>query len=223
VGTRPDLPERTNLRRIRYSPIRYPFRAVVERSWRIAQQGGYTSSHEEGRAEGVLLDVAELWEHLVLNAVRRAASPDVSVEHGSDPLATQEHLFQSVMQPTQRMGRLKPDVTVRHQGQVIAIIDAKYKHLGNRADAPDGVERADRYQLASYLSALRSDTGVLGVLAYPAEADQSGDPLPKDGWRESRAEVFSPWTTGHEDRVTFRRFSLTLAACAHELQGILEA
>src|SRR5205823_6380711 len=66
VGTRPRLPRRRDLARIRYTPIRRPFAPLVEHSWRIARQRGYATVAGVGEAEGLLLDVAEVWERFVL-------------------------------------------------------------------------------------------------------------------------------------------------------------
>jgi 5-methylcytosine-specific restriction enzyme subunit McrC len=82
VGARPRLPSERDLRRIRYTPITRSFRQAADLSWRIAKLRGFIASSEEGQAEGLLLDVAELWELFVLNCVRRAV-PDWEVEHGT--------------------------------------------------------------------------------------------------------------------------------------------
>ena len=82
VGARPRLPARRALDRIRYTPITRPFRAVADLSWRLAQLQGYTAAGEDGSSEGLLVDVAELWELFVVKCIQRAL-PGHRVEHAT--------------------------------------------------------------------------------------------------------------------------------------------
>jgi 5-methylcytosine-specific restriction enzyme subunit McrC len=197
VGARPRLPSERDLRRIRYTPITRPFKQAAELSWRIAKLRGFIASPEEGQAEGLLLDVAELWELFVLNCVRRAAR-DRDVEHGTSS-TSQERLLHSQRDDTVRMGRLKPDVLVRRADTIVAVIDAKYKRLLNTQERPDGVESADLYQLASYLGRFAPDGKAPGALIYPKDPEQS---------TLSRAEEHGPWRTAVGNVVRFVRLEL---------------
>ncbi len=85
VGTRPRLPTQRALRRIRYTPIRRPFKPFVERCWQIARQQGFMGGDSDDRAEGVLLDVAELWERFVLGCAQESF-PNYEVVHGTEAL-----------------------------------------------------------------------------------------------------------------------------------------
>jgi 5-methylcytosine-specific restriction enzyme subunit McrC len=210
VGSRPRLPSERDLRRIRYTPITRPFKQAAELSWRIAKLRGFIASSEEGQAEGLLLDVAELWELFVLNCVRRAM-PEAEVEHGtvSD---RQERLLHSQADDTIGLGRLKPDVLVRRAGRVVAVIDAKYKRLVNTRERPDGVDRADLYQLVSYLARFASDGKAPGALVYPRDPDQCD---------LATAEVHDPWQTAVGNPVRFLRLALDPAGAIEELPGVM--
>jgi 5-methylcytosine-specific restriction enzyme subunit McrC len=197
VGSRPALPSERDLRRIRYTPITRPFKQAAELSWRIAKLRGFIASSEEGEAEGLLLDVAELWELFVLNCVRRAM-PAAEIEHGTVSDG-QERLLHSQADDAIGLGRLKPDALVRRQGRVVAVIDAKYKRLVNTRERPDGVDRGDLYQLVSYLARFGSDGETPGALVYPRDPDQHD---------LSTAEVHDPWRSAVGNPVRFLRLSL---------------
>src|SRR5262249_7127658 len=118
----------------------------------------------------------------------------------------ERHLYRSLVEPDTSMGRLLPDIVVRRGGRVTAIVDAKYKLIGDRVDAPAGVTREDRYQLAGYLTS-QEDAGVVGMLIYPAELDSEGNELPPDRWHKSSAEEKSPWRGPSETTASFGRLS----------------
>jgi 5-methylcytosine-specific restriction enzyme subunit McrC len=206
VGARPRLPSERDLRGIRYTPITRAFRQAAELSWRIAKLRGFIAGSEEGRGEGLLLDVAELWELFVLNCVRRAA-PDREVEHGTMS-ASRERLLHSQADDTIRMGRLKPDVLVRRGGHVVAVIDAKYKRLVNTHERPDGVDRGDLYQLMAYLARFAPDGRTPGALVYPRDPEQQ---------RQSSAETHDPWRSAVGNTVRFVRLALDPADAVSQL------
>jgi 5-methylcytosine-specific restriction enzyme subunit McrC len=81
VGSRPKLPTAFELERVRYTPITLPFKQAALLSHRIASRLGYSATDEAGAAEGILVDVAELWELFVLNCARRALTTGLRIEH----------------------------------------------------------------------------------------------------------------------------------------------
>jgi 5-methylcytosine-specific restriction enzyme subunit McrC len=89
------------------------------------------------------------------------------------------------------MGRLRPDLIIRDETEVVAILDAKYKRLTPTRERPDGVAREDLYQLAAY--ATRFSPSSVAALIYPLDAGDTAV-LPA-------AERLGPWTDG---RVEFR-------------------
>jgi 5-methylcytosine-specific restriction enzyme subunit McrC len=186
VGFRPRLPTRHELDRVRYTPITLPFKHVATLSHRIASHLGY-SSLGEGNEEGVLVDVAELWELFVLNCVRLAAPASMRVEHGTRR-NRRDYLLKSE-DAAKEIGRLKPDVIISDGDRVVAVLDAKYKRLRNTPERPNGVDRADLYQLVAY--AMRFDPRVVAALIYPMTPGE--DPV-------STAEGSGPWRS---DRHTF--------------------
>jgi 5-methylcytosine-specific restriction enzyme subunit McrC len=206
VGSRPRLPTAFELERVRYTPITLPFKQAALLSHRIASRLGYSATDEAGAAEGILVDVAELWELFVLNCARRALPPGLRIEHGAT-IGRRDYLLRS-KEADRGMGRLKPDVLVLRRDHPAAVIDAKYKRLGYSPERPNGIDQADLYQLAAYAS--RFEPEQVAALVYPDD----GDPEP------ARAQALGPWR-GAGATFIFRRLPTEPAGCRNELASLL--
>ena len=193
VGSRPRLPDPKDLSQIRYTPITLRFKALADLSWRIARLEGFSADSNDGSSEGLLLDVAELWELFLVHALRRAL-PQLTVEHGTTS-ADDAWLMLSA-DARLGLGRLKPDVILRSaEYGVVAVLDAKYKRLQDRwPDRPRGVDRSDLYQLTSYLTRYGADGAQLGGLLYPSDPDQQAP---------ATAEARGPWRLADGQQVVF--------------------
>jgi 5-methylcytosine-specific restriction enzyme subunit McrC len=212
VGVRPRVPSRRDLAQIRYSPITRPFKAAADLSWRIANLEGLGASPTVGKADGLLLDVAELWELFVLHTFRRAAAPGSQVNHGTVS-EQRTHLLHSEQDPTRGLGRLKPDVLVSAAGQITVVADAKYKRLADYwPDRPSGVDRSDLYQLATYLSRYSATGTGHGLLVYPKDPTDCGT---------STAEQYGPWRSAAGNAVTLLRLPITRDAATQSLSEAL--
>ena len=209
VGSRPVLPTLHEISRVRYTPITFPFKRVALLSHRIASKLGYSAGESEGDDEGLLIDVAELWELFVLNCARQAAPAGVQIAHGTTD-RRRTYLLRSD-DGKHEMARVKPDVLALHGTTTIAVIDAKYKRLENRRDRPTGVEQADLYQLAAYAHRFRPT--LIAALVYPQP--------PKHEEATSTAETLGPWTSD-EHSFAFRRLPVTVAQCRDSLAEMLE-
>lgn len=211
VGARPRPPTDQSLARIRYTPITRPFKAVAQLSARIARQQGFSASGEKGKAEGLLLDVAELWELFLLHCIRRAV-PALRVEHGTTA-GSDGFLLHAAADSHKRMGRLKPDILVRDGEQVVAVLDAKYKRLRNSwPDRPAGVDRGDLYQLASYLARHDAGGNAIGGLLYPHDARQD---------KRATAEEQGPWRAASGSTVVFGRVATGEVEAISQLRDLL--
>jgi 5-methylcytosine-specific restriction enzyme subunit McrC len=201
VGSRPKLPTANELERVRYTPITLPFKRAAELSHRIASRLGYGAAEVDGQNDGMLIDVAELWELFVLNCARQVAPPGLRVEHGTTA-SRHESLLRS-QRGDHPLGRLKPDVLVLEGDTVRSVIDAKYKRLADTRQRPTGVAPADLYQIVAY--ALRFNPSNCALLAYPA-------PDPQDDDEMSYAEQFGAWECDGR-AVAFERFPTDGAGC----------
>ena len=206
VGSRPKLPTAFELERVRYTPITLPFKQAALLSHRIASKLGYIATDQPGTAEGILIDVAELWELFVLNCARRAVPAGLRIEHGTTA-GHRDYLLRSE-ETGSGMGRLKPDLLVLRGNHVTAVIDAKYKRLTPSRERPSGVDQADLYQIAAYAS--RYEPGHVAALVYPHDGDTE----------PARAETQGPWR-GADTTFLFRRLATASTACRHEIASLL--
>lgn len=205
TGRRPALPTRRELDRVRYTPITQRYRRVAELSWEIARNRGLRAAATAEAADGMLIDVAELWELFLVHCARRAFGAS-EVLHGTRDLEAR-HLMQSTTGKP-GLGRLYPDLLIGAVDAPAAIVDAKYKRLAD----PRGVDREDLYQLSAYLVAHSSGPQrPEGMLAYPAFDDQV----------RSRAERDGPWTDPAGRPVSFRRLPTEEADCIRALQAAI--
>jgi 5-methylcytosine-specific restriction enzyme subunit McrC len=207
VGSRPKLPTAFELARVRYTPITLPFEQAALLSHRIASKLGYSASDEQGPAEGILVDIAELWELFVLHCTRRGLRAGFRVEHGTTA-GRRDYLLRS-RQDGYGIGRLKPDVLVQQGDEVEAVIDAKYKRLTSSRERPSGVDQADLYQLAAYAS--RYKPRQVAALLYPHDRDAE----------PARAEIQGPWDGGGVT-FAFRQLATESSACRDEIASLLE-
>jgi len=198
VGARPRLPSESDLRAVRYTPITRPYQELADLSWRIARLEGFSATDDDGSADGLLLDVAELWELFVLHCLRVAAT-DLRVDHGTTDTA-RVHLLRSRDHAGRGLGRLLPDVLVwDHDGRARVVADAKYKLLADSAERPTGVDRGDLYQLTSYLSRYAPAGDAIGALIYPGGDFERGP---------STAERIGPWVSEVGHQVEFMHLPL---------------
>ncbi len=211
VGARPRLPSLYELSRVRYTPITLPFRRAAVLSHRIASRLGYGATEDEGNEEGILIDVAELWELFVLNCVRQSAPSGLRVEHGTH--ASRRDFFLRSTDGEHEIGRLKPDILILEGEEPIAVIDAKYKLLAESRERPTGVDPADLYQIVAY--SMRFKPAGVAALVYPR-------PTATDELERSYAESHSPWhSEGHS--IVFARLPTDVNGCRQALmtRGLL--
>ena len=208
TGPRPALPTRRELDAVRYTPITLRYRRVAELSWQIARHRGLRAAATGEGSDGMLIDIAELWELFLVHCARRAVGA-AAVVHGTR-LTRPEPLLHSTIDPSRTLGRLYPDLLVGPPAASHAVIDAKYKMLRD----PRGVDREDLYQLNAYLTA-HGDTSprTIGALAYPAFDDEV----------RSDAERHGPWRspTGHQ--LHFIRLPIDEVACVSALSQLIDA
>jgi 5-methylcytosine-specific restriction enzyme subunit McrC len=179
-------------------------------SHRIASHLGYGVSEESGEAEGILIDVAELWELFVLNCARQATPLGMRIEHGTRQ-GRRDYLLRSP-DGNRQLGRLKPDVLILEGDSIVAIIDAKYKRLIDSRDRPAGIDQSDLYQLAAYAMRFRPER--VAALVYPRSQDDGGFAL-------STAEAFGPWRGEDRNTFLFRRLPTSPEECRTELTALL--
>lgn len=213
TGPRPRVPTKAELDRIRYTPITAGFAPIAELSRQIANRRGLAADVDaSGETKGVLLDVAELWEMYVLSVLRKAATP-LSVKHGTRERDASKKLLWSDVNG-QGLGTLIPDAILYARNDVQAVADAKYKSLHPSANAPNGPQREDLYQMAAYLGrfAPLEDKAAWGLLAYP---DDPSRPT------VAPAEQHSPWSLDQGKKVVFASLPHDAARATEKLRGLI--
>lgn len=213
VGSSPRVPTDSELAKVRYTPITQGFQSVARLSKQIIHRKGLLSDISmDGNSQGVLLDVAELWELFVLAALKRAAEGR-EVIHGTRHREGRTRLLVSENNGS-TMGDLRPDAVIRQRNTSFAIVDAKYKSLRPDRVSHHGVQRADLYQMASYLSGFSEGVPQVGALIYPEDPD-----TPKGLLAERR----NPWRLEHGDKVMFLTLPHSLEAACIKLRSTLFA
>ena len=213
TGPRPRVPTKAELDRIRYTPITAGFAPIAELSRQIANRRGLTADVDaSGETKGVLLDVAELWEMYVLSVLRKAATP-LSVKHGTRERDASKKLLWSDVNG-QGLGTLIPDAILYAHSDVRGVADAKYKSLHPSANAPNGPQREDLYQMAAYLGRFTplDDKAAWGLLAYP---DDPSRPT------VAPAEQLSPWSLGQGKKVVFASLPHDPTRATEKLRGLI--
>ncbi len=213
TGSRPRVPTKAELERIRYTPISAGFAPIAELSRQIANRRGLAADIDAiGETKGVLLDVAELWEMYVLSVLRKASTP-LTVAHGTrEKLTTKKLLYSDVS--GQGMSTLIPDAILFAGPVIRGVVDAKYKSLHPSANSPNGPQREDLYQMAAYLGRFQAPVGMntWGLLAYPF--DPSRPVMP-------HAEQNSPWSLEDGKRIGFATLPHCPADAVAKLRGLL--
>lgn len=213
TGPRPRVPTKAELDRIRYTPITAGFAPIAELSRQIANRRGLAADVDSsGETKGVLLDVAELWEMYVLSVLRKAATP-LSVKHGTRERDASKKLLWSDVNG-QGLGTLIPDAILYARNDVQCVADAKYKSLHPSANAPNGPQREDLYQMAAYLGRFAPLDGkaAWGLLAYP---DDPSRPT------VAPAEQHSPWSLDQRKMVVFASLPHDAARATEKLRGLI--
>ena len=181
---------------IRYSPITENYRPVVDLSLSIlAHRPRMAATGGEGKAFGVLLDMAEIWE-LYVAKLLQIGLPGLRVSHTGRSTEHFRWLLSSAING-EKLGSLRPDIIIQnHQERCLAVADAKYKTTRINAGNRTGVVREDLYQLAAYLSGFGHPGSRLdGFLIYPE--DDSGEIVrrlsPNNPWRVSLEPERNLW------------------------------
>ncbi|BBZ99836.1 5-methylcytosine restriction system specificity protein McrC [Bradyrhizobium diazoefficiens] len=179
---------------VRYSPMTENYRPAVELSLSIlARRPRMASSAGEGKAFGVLLDMAEIWE-LYVAKLLQVGLPELRVVHTG---RATEHIQSLLIADGDELGSLRPDILIfDHENRCRAIADAKYKTTRVQASNRKGVATDDLYQLTAYLAGFGDPTWRLdGFLIYPD--DPEGQVVrrlaPKNPWRVASTPSRQLW------------------------------
>ena len=109
------------------------------------------------------IDVTELWEIYLLKLLQNNISAEYRV-YSPNAFSGAKLLDDSIRE-------IRPDILIERDGEVVMIIDAKYKNycrLGSTAKY--GVSREDLYQMSTYLYHYgKEEKRAIGVFTSPVE------------------------------------------------------
>lgn len=211
TGARPPVPSDADCSRVRYTPITAGFKNVMRFSKQIIlRRGLFSDMASEGDTQGVLLDVAELWELYVLAAIRRAAT-GLEVVHGTTRTDNRQMLLSSE-RDGRGLGELRPDCILRRSHDVKGIVDAKYKSLWPNIWTPVVPQRNDLFQLTTYLSGFGRERPIWGALVYPHSPDRSDVPP---------VEAGNPWSLDQNRKVWLLTLPHEMREAVNKLRSVL--
>ena len=131
---------------VRFDRLNGHYREVVALSRVVLRHSAYESGRGEVRASGFLMDMNDVFQEFVTQALRETlrVSDRVFLEKAIDSLDKEDGI------------RLRPDLTWWDGRSCLFVGDAKYKKLTDKT-----VPNADLYQLLAYVTALYLPGGLL--------------------------------------------------------------
>ncbi len=164
---------------VSYTRHTEPYRAVMNLSKVILR--GYGAGEVEGAGNGpaYFVDVAEIWENYLLSALKKHI-PEYRFESPNE-MGRNDWLLEGSR-------RVRPDFMVYDKsGRLIAIMDAKYKHvdqIGITSKDANAVSRDDLYQMATYLYRYGDPSeGIAGIFLTPFSV-HGEQPLKAMAWHD---------------------------------------
>ena len=160
-----------NIQNIRYSRLNIYYKKVMELSSLILKSQSKSSDSRSNNNDSFsyFLDIAELWENYLLKVLQRNL-PEYNIYSPNDEGG--EYLFEKARQ-------IIPDIIIKKDDKVIAILDAKYKSytkvgkFSNSITHPNNVSRDDLYQMSTYLYHYADrDSKVLGLFISPVQGEE---------------------------------------------------
>jgi len=138
------------IQKIRYSKLNIYYKKVMELSSLIVKSQSKSSdcTSSSNDSFSYFLNIAELWENYLLKLLQRNF-PEYNIYSPNEEGG--EYLIEDSFR------QIRPDIVIKKDGKVIAILDAKYKNYnkigkyGNSAKNPNFVSRDDLYQMSTYL------------------------------------------------------------------------
>lgn len=151
---------------IRYSKLNRHYRQVMQISKMILSNhlASSNDSAYNNNSFAYFIDIAELWENYLLKVLQRNLS---EYEVYSPNEMGGEYLFEN------KSREIRPDIIIKKDGVVIAVLDAKYKwyeKIGKTSVDFKNVSREDLYQMVTYLYHYGiNQNNIIGIFISPVE------------------------------------------------------
>ncbi len=161
-------PERLAWDRVRLDRTNRRWRELLSLARLLLSERFQTTTQGASAGFALLFDMNVLFESYVGQLVRRALRGSglrPSLQGGRLYCLTEEETGREVFQT-------RPDILIRRGGEVVQVIDTKWKRISSRLDDPKrGVSQADVYQMMAYGQIYRSKRL---MLLYPHHHGLSG-------------------------------------------------
>lgn len=150
---------------INYTRLTAPYKSVMELSKTILHNFKAEAANQDSDKRDVsyFIDVAELWEMYLLKLLQNNLSAEYHV-FSPNAYAGSKLLDGKIRE-------IRPDILIEKDGDVVMIIDAKYKNYFQfGAVANNGISREDLYQMSTYLYHYgKEGKGIVGIFTSPVE------------------------------------------------------
>lgn len=151
-----------DIAKIRYTRLSIGYRPLMQASLALLRRfGGGSSRNAEDMIPSYFIDMAELWENYLLAVLRRHLPEEYRIFSPND--AGGDWLLAGGKR------QIRPDLLIERDGEVVAVLDAKFKsytQIGSHEKG--GVGRDDLYQMGTYLYHYgRHERPILGLFVTP--------------------------------------------------------
>lgn len=152
------------IQNIRYSKLNIYYKKVMELSSLVVKSQSKSSDTTSSNNDSFsyFLDIAELWENYLLKVLQRNL-PEYDI------YSPNENGGISLFDDGSR--EIRPDIIIKRDGKVVAVLDAKYKwynQIGQYADYDFSVSRKDLYQMSTYMYHYgKDDKKLIGLFISP--------------------------------------------------------
>jgi len=152
-----------DIQNIHYTPMTKYYKPLMELSKNLITFKHYqnTSNLRQKNSIAMFIDMAEIWENYLYNLLRKNLPSEYEIENPN--LTGDYELFEDGSR------KVRPDILIRKKGDVkgdvIAVIDAKYKRytcIGKNAKEIGAVSREDLYQMMTYLCRFGEENKIIG-------------------------------------------------------------
>ena len=153
---------------INYTRLTAPYKSVMELSKTILQNFKAEAANHgsDKRDVSYFIDVAELWEMYILKLLQNNLSSEY---HVSSP-----NTYTGAKLLDDKIREIRPDILIEKNGDVVMIIDAKYKNYFQfGAVANNGISREDLYQMSTYLYHYgKEGKRIVGIFTSPVDSKE---------------------------------------------------
>lgn len=170
MGVESIIQDVKEIENVRYTRLNEPYRPVMNLSKTILSNYKAEATYGSGVNSNIcfFIDIAELWEMYLLKLLQNRLPSEYYVYSPNSNSGA--YLING------NMREIRPDIIIEKNGQVMMIVDAKYKNYTDFGRTSEkGIHREDLYQMSTYLYYYgKQDKKIVGIITSPVEYNQKG-------------------------------------------------